>query len=208
MTAASRPTDLAATLPEQGVATSARCVNWPGLYPTRHDNAVTLAHTATDLYVLFSINAPELRAMAIKDLDPVARDTCFEIFLRPQGEALYRNFEFNYTGVANVSRRPGRQGAVKFTPTELARIGRMPLSGAERHDNRAADAAVATRLVVKIPLDLIGFAMPLDFPAAMEGNIYMCSDSATRPYYLSWTPIESAAPDFHRPDFFAPIILL
>lgn len=200
--------ELAALLSDRGAEAPIDCVNWPGAYPEAPEASVRIAHTDTFLYALFSIRATELRAMAAKDLDPVAQDTCFEMFLRPAGAPLYCNFEFNYLGVANVSRRPGRRDAVKFTPDLLARLVRIPLSTAAPHDNRPADPATPARLIVKIPLDIIGFDTPVTFPARMEGNIYCCSDKATRPYYLSWAPIATEAPDFHRPDFFASLILL
>lgn len=197
-----------ALLTGNGAVARIGCANWSADFPEVPEAYVWLAHTGSCLYALFSVAAGELRAMAVNDLEPVASDTCFELFLKPASAPLYCNFEFNYQGIANVSRRPGRQGAVKFTPDLLARISRTPLCPAPQHDNRPADPAVPVRLLVKIPLDLIGLDLSVSFPAALEGNIYCCSDKATRPYFLSWAPISTPAPDFHRPDFFAPITLL
>ena len=40
---------------------------------------------------------------------------------------------------------------------------------------------------------------------SMRCNAYKCGDLLERPHFLSWAPIPIAAPDFHRPDFFAPM---
>jgi hypothetical protein len=33
-------------------------------------------------------------------------------------------------------------------------------------------------------------------------NFYKCGDGLTQPHYLSWNPVLSAEPDFHRPESF------
>ena len=37
-------------------------------------------------------------------------------------------------------------------------------------------------------------------------NLYKCGDSLARPHYLSWQPVATPHPDFHRPEFFKPVL--
>lgn len=192
----------------KGTHTPIALANWASAYPTAPVSEAWLAHGSSDLYVLFSCVPRELRGVVADDLGPVADDTCFEIFLKPAGGSHYCNFEFNYLGVANVSRRTGRTDSTKFTPGQLSRIRRLPLitEGNISHSPEAPLSSV--KLIVIIPLDLIGLETPVQFPAMLEGNIYSCSAATAQPYYLSWVPIDTPAPDFHRPEFFRPIQLL
>ena len=41
----------------------------------------------------------------------------------------------------------------------------------------------------------------------MMANFYKCADLTSTPHFLSWAPIDTPEPDFHRPEFFAPITL-
>lgn len=41
----------------------------------------------------------------------------------------------------------------------------------------------------------------------MKANFYKCGDGLTVPHYLSWSPIVTEKPDFHRPEFFNQIKL-
>lgn len=39
-----------------------------------------------------------------------------------------------------------------------------------------------------------------------KANFYKCGDNTSKPHYLSWNPIGTESPDFHRPDFFGNLI--
>ena len=40
----------------------------------------------------------------------------------------------------------------------------------------------------------------------MHGNFYKCGDELPEPHFLSWHPIHTPQPDFHRPDWFGELI--
>ena len=35
-----------------------------------------------------------------------------------------------------------------------------------------------------------------------SANFYKCGDDTTKPHYISWNPVKSINPDFHRPEHF------
>ena len=52
-------------------------------------------------------------------------------------------------------------------------------------------------------------AQVLGTPApALRGNFYKCGGHGPLEHYLSWSPIATERPDFHRPEFFAPFQVL
>ena len=61
-------------------------------------------------------------------------------------------------------------------------------------------------VAIFIPFGLIGVD-PENLPASLRGNFYKCGDLTAHPHFLSWNPINTPKPDFHRPDFFGELIL-
>ena len=59
----------------------------------------------------------------------------------------------------------------------------------------------AWNLTVAIPFDLIGLDGD-NLPDHIMGNFYKCGAKTSLPHYLSWNPIATDTPDFHRPEFF------
>ena len=39
-----------------------------------------------------------------------------------------------------------------------------------------------------------------------NANFYKCGDETQKPHYLSWNPVKTSKPDFHRPEYFGKLI--
>ena len=61
------------------------------------------------------------------------------------------------------------------------------------------------RVGVVIPFDLIGIDSE-NLPHCIRANFYKCGDKTAHPHYLSWSPIDTPKPDFHRPEFFGELL--
>ena len=57
-----------------------------------------------------------------------------------------------------------------------------------------------------IPLSILGLDTDHK-PEKLLGNFYKCGDATEMPHYLSWNPIQTERPDFHRPEFFGELYL-
>ena len=54
-----------------------------------------------------------------------------------------------------------------------------------------------------IPLAFLRqFCPEAAFAGEWRANVYKCGDRTVRPHYLSWNPVASDTPDFHRPQDF------
>ena len=62
------------------------------------------------------------------------------------------------------------------------------------------------RVTVLIPFELVG-ADPENLPEKLRANFYKCGDKTAHPHFLSWNPVGTPSPDFHRPEFFGELIL-
>ncbi len=56
-------------------------------------------------------------------------------------------------------------------------------------------------------MDMLGIEYRHGTPVVMAGNLNKCASATSAPHYLSWNPIDTPTPDFHRPEFFGKIIL-
>lgn len=180
------------------------CVNWPDKFPDCPTVTFSMGHDGRRLYVDFKVNGRQLRAVNSANQSPVSQDSCVEIFLRPRAGGEYWNFEFNCIGAVNASHRLTRPEPVRLSDQEIDRIGRFPSCGKEPFEEK--DGFFNWSLLITIPLDMIG--LDDQFPCRIEGNLYKCASASSRPHYLSWNPIVTPAPDFHRPEFFGVIELL
>lgn len=178
------------------------CCNWPAAFPYAPSCSVRLAHGQRYLCCLFRTDSRRMAARTAADLGPVSADSCVEFFIRPDGSDEYWNFEFNCIGRLNASHRRERPAATRLGEAERASVIRHPSAGSEPFEERDADGAWT--LAVAIPLELMHMAPDSVF----AGNIYACASGLKVPYYLSHAPIATEKPDFHRPEFFVPFILL
>ena len=58
-------------------------------------------------------------------------------------------------------------------------------------------------MVVVIPASIFTYNEGFNFSNLIaNANFYKCGDDTTKPHYLSWNPVKTENPDFHRPEFF------
>ena len=59
----------------------------------------------------------------------------------------------------------------------------------------------------RIPLSFLRLFWPgFAFAGALRANVYKCGDLTAREHYLSWNPVNSRTPDFHRPQDFGRMV--
>jgi hypothetical protein len=115
----------------------------------------------------------------------------------------YANFEFNSSGVCYAARGKDRQNRIELSKDEYSQIIRRPSGIVEDgHFYR-------WNLSVQIPDALLGGIKGKDLrKIEIEGNLYKCADLAVEPHYLSAFPVNTPEPDFHRPEYFSPLVSL
>lgn len=97
-----------------------------------------------------------------------------------------------------------REEKTDLTEEQLSTIRRYPSLPRVSFPERSGFQAWG--LLVIIPLSLIGVVEGRE-PKTLLGNFYKCADETETPHYLSWSPIHTETPDFHRPEFFGELYL-
>lgn len=173
-------------------------INWLE-FPHLLDVTVYLGYCDQRLWLHYIVQNECVKAVYRTDQEPVWKDSCVEFFLKQ--EDIYRNFEFNCLGVCLSAFGPERNARKSLDSESLAKILRFPSLDIKNLPDESA--LTSWSLTVAIPLDLVGLSAGSQFLA----NFYKCGDETKVPHYISWSAIDTPSPDFHRPDFFAPVEL-
>lgn len=191
-------------LDEKGERRTIESLNWARDFPYHPLTVFTIAHSGKYIYVDFFVRCNYLRAMNYLNNSPVSQDSCVEFFVSPECDAHYWNFEFNCIGTINASHRSERNNPIRLNDEQLALVKRYASCGTRPFNE--VEGLFTWNLIIAIPLELIGIHYE-GHPIEMKGNFYKCASGSSQPHYLSWNPIHTEKPDFHRPEFFGKIIL-
>jgi len=175
-------------------------LNWVNEYPYRPITLFNIARSKDSIFIKFNVRGSMLRAIYSNDQDPVNEDSCVEFFCQVPGNEKYMNFEFNCIGTCKASKRVARNKDVTpYSKEELSMVKRLPSLG--RRAFNEMEGMFDWELTVKIPLRIMGID-PNNLPEKIKGNFYKCADGTDSPHFVSWSPINTKVPDFHRPEFF------
>ncbi|MGM9873142.1 MAG: carbohydrate-binding family 9-like protein [Muribaculaceae bacterium] len=194
-----------AELDDKGARGDISCVNWREVSPYRPMATYSIAYSTHYIYIDFLTRCNYLRAVNTADQSPVSQDSCVEFFIDPLGDGHYWNFEFNCIGAINASHRRERPKPTRLTSEELATVKRYASCGNKPFCE--VSGLFTWDLLVAIPLKLIGLDAEA-MPTTARANFYKCASATSEPHYLSWHPIHTEKPDFHRPEFFGAIKFL
>lgn len=179
-------------------------LNWPDLYNYKPITYFWIARSSDNIYIKYAVNGTMLKACHTKDQQPVNEDSCVEFFCKLPGNEKYMNFEFNCIGTCKASKRKARNSDVTpFSKEELEMIKRYPSLG--RRAFNEMEGMFKWELTVKIPMRIMGID-PENLPDKILGNFYKCADGTDSMHYVTWSPISTERPDFHRPEFFGELI--
>lgn len=192
-------------LDDHGTRRTIECLNWPDQFPYRPLTTFTIAHSGTHIYIDFFVRCNYLRAVNSENNGPVHQDSCVEFFVAPEGRQPYYNFEFNCIGTIHAARRMDRHTFTPLTDEQLNRVRRLASCGTKPFEE--LEGMFSWNLMVAIPIDLMGLKYEKGKPLSLHANFYKCADSTAAPHFLSWAPIDTPEPDFHRPEFFGTIVL-
>lgn len=177
-------------------------VNWPETFPYAPIVAGRIARTKEAIVVSWRVSGLDL-TVKNEDDGNIWEDSTCEIFLKDPSCPDYYNIEVNAAGKLLVGKGPDRHSRVRLPLDTIARIRRI--AGFQVPFDKA-DELFTWSLTVAIPYEVIGLD-PAHLPSQLHGNIYKCGDKTAHPHFLSWAPIATPKPDFHRPDFFGTFYL-
>lgn len=171
-----------------------------------------LLYDADTLYGIFRVVDRYVRAVHTVFQSPVWRDSCVEIFVKPENAFGYFNFEFNCGGalLASYVTDPARagEGLRSFVPLAAGDDLRI-----RRHASLPAtvdpeiDAPAVWTLEFAIPMTVMTHhakGTKAHSGQIWRANFYKCGNETSHPHWASWAPL--SARNFHDPASFGRLV--
>jgi len=162
-----------------------------------------IGHDVKNIYLRYIVKESNILARYRNIHDPVHEDSCVEFFISFDKDSYY-NLEFNCIGTIHGAYGRTREDRVKLEKKLLETLQISPSLGTSKI--QIIDHETEWTLDVIIPISVFKFTNLSTFQhVTAHCNFYKCGDKQVVPHYLSWNPIESENPDFHRPEYFGEI---
>ena len=202
--------DLDSALELKGARFDVQQVNWPADFPYAPFCSGRIARTKDALVVDFRVSGLDLRAQNTEDNGRQWEDSCVEVFIQDPSGTVYYNFEVNPLGKVLACTGPDRNHRTPRPKEQMQEILRFAQNDINCHPEEPEATKDLTgvhswRVGLVIPFHLIGVD-PEHLPASIRANFYKCGDLTAHPHFLSWAPIHTEQPDFHRPKFFGELL--
>jgi hypothetical protein len=195
--------DVSTALDKLGDGYAIDKVNWPG-YDYRPKVRFNIGYGEKEIYIKYYVHEQYVMAEKDKSNQSVCEDSCVEFFVSPDSDGIYYNFEFNPIGTCLEGKGHGRADSRVVDPEYISKIRRLSTLGNQPFGEKTGDQY--WELTVAIPLEAFAGKDIRDLAGkTFKANFYKCGDKLTKPHYLTWNPVETDHPDYHRPEYFGSI---
>lgn len=178
-------------------------INWKA-YDYKPDVQFAIAYGDTAIYLKYFVTESYFKAEMTEPNQNVYEDSCVEFFVSPEKDGLYYNFEFNAIGTCLLGTGHGRADSRRADPAHIEKIRKYSSLGSTPVGERTGE--FSWDLTLTIPFEVFFHHTVKDLKGkSFRANFYKCGDKLSVPHYVSWNPIETENPDFHRPEYFGEI---
>lgn len=175
-------------------------INWEE-FDYKPDVRFSMAYTDREILLKYYVNEKYFKAEKTETNQMVYEDSCVEFFVSPADDGIYYNLEFNATGTCLMGSGTERAGRHRGNPSLISEIRRKatPLNKIRP----SADGLYSWDLTLAIPLKvLFRHSIGRLRGKTLRANFFKCGDKLEMPHYVTWNPVDTPKPDFHRPEFF------
>jgi hypothetical protein len=195
--------DASAIIDKQAINHPISVVNWKS-YPYSPEVSFRIAHTGSHIILKFNVREKAVRAAETRINGEVYKDSCVEFFVSVDGKHYY-NFEFSCIGTPHVAYGEGRHNR-QYLPEEVIRQITIASSlGDQPFETKTGD--FAWELTAIIPVTTFIHNPEIRLKQLMAtANFYKCGDELPEPHFVTWNPVGTEQPDYHRPEYFGKLI--
>ena len=175
-------------------------VNWKG-FDYKPDVNLTMAYTDNEILLKFDMTEQWFKAEKTETNQEVYEDSCVEFFVSPSDDQIYYNLEFNGIGTCLMGAGTGRNERKRADPEVISKIRRKTSAGHKSVSEKKGK--FFWTITIAIPLNVFSLHEIKNLTGkTFRANFYKCGDKLTVPHYLTWSPIGTENPDYHRPEYF------
>ena len=190
------------------------CLNWPAEWPYKPTVEFSIGYDDSGIRLDYTVDEQSIRALQGTPGGEVYEDSCVEFFFQPSADdPHYYNFEWNAIGNLYLAWRTGRQDPEKAPTEVLCSVQALASCGSEPFAERPAEGPWSLRIFIPLEAFWKGGIPVSEGKLSLSGlraraNFYKCGDGLTVPHFVTWAPISTEKPDYHRPEFFADLLFV
>lgn len=179
-------------------------ISWKD-FPFQPKISFRIAYAKNIIFLKFYVEENRVSAKRTQINSEIHRDSCVEFFFDPDQTGSYYNLEINAIGTVHLAYGDERNNRI-FIPSHIISNGIRTYSTLGKEPCESNEDSCAWEMLVCISSSVFFYhpALVLEGLEA-RGNFYKCFDDAKEKHYLSWNPVETKKPDFHKPGFFGVI---
>jgi Carbohydrate-binding family 9 len=175
-------------------------LNWKG-FGYKPDVKFSIAYTGQEILLKYYVTEEWFKAEKTETNQAVYEDSCVEFFVSPSDDGIYYNLEFNGIGTCLMGSGTGRENRKRADHEIISRIRRTASAGEK--SIREKIGGFSWTITVAIPFNVLFYHTISELKGKIfRANFYKCGDKLSVPHFLTWNPVETEKPDFHRPDYF------
>ena len=160
-----------------------------------------IAYTGSEILLKYYVTENWFKAEKTESNQMVCEDSCVEFFVSPADDRIYYNLEFNGIGTCLLGSGTGREDSTRADPEIISTIRRKTSVGEKIVSER--DGAFYWTITMAIPLTVFFHHELKELKGKVfRANFYKCGDKLAVPHYVTWNPVGTVAPDYHRPEYF------
>ncbi len=180
-------------------------INWDK-FSYHPDVDFRIAHSNNAIWLKYYVREKNILANVEETNGPVARDSCVEFFFDPLGNGNYYNFEFSCIGTVHLAYGPGRGKRQFVDPKTIGNLIQVESSlGTQTFAEKTGD--FTWEMTIIIPAEILNHNPEIKLKGLQStANFYKCGDATSQRHYLTWNPVGTEKPDYHRPEFFGQLI--
>lgn len=175
-------------------------LNWEG-YKYKPDVSFAIGYTDREILLRYYIKEKYFKAEKTESNEMVCEDSCVEFFVAPAEDGIYYNFEFNGIGTCLLGTGTGREDSIRVDPEIISRIRRKSTVGNKPVSEQKGD--YSWTITMAIPFEVFFRHEVKNLKGKVfRANFYKCGDMLSVPHYVTWNPVGTKEPDYHRPEYF------
>ncbi|SHI63517.1 Carbohydrate-binding family 9 [Arenibacter nanhaiticus] len=180
-------------------------LNWEE-FPYQPKVSFRIAYANNNIVLKYYVTEEHVLAKTRETNGPVHQDSCVEFFFDPLKEGRYYNFEVNAIGTVHLAYGSGRSDRQLIAPKTIedAIVVESSLGTAVVNEQNGQHF---WEMILVIPASILVHHPNIQLKGlTAKANFYKCGDLTAKPHYLSYYPVNTAAPDYHRPEFFGDVL--
>ncbi len=164
-----------------------------------------IAHTNNEIILKYYVKEKNPKAVEIQLNGDVYKDSCVEFFISPNSDGFYYNFEFNCIGIAHVGYGNNRFNRQLLDIDYVKKVKSVSSLGTKPLDLHNYDKEWTIFIV--IPKKVMIHDKETNWnDLHAKSNFYKCGDETEEIHFVTWNPIKTSNPDYHRYEFFGDVV--